>query len=345
MALSRAPGDRRPVIRCVSILLARKRSDKNESKNPAPTVTRKNGPVPTDSTQNVAPGEHGRTHPCTAWDRLLATDSTGDIDPPSSASKFLPVRKRWFSAIIGKIGKDFWKMQENQEPAKEATSEKQITLDEARLQIGDLVQLQSQTDGNDTRYSVRLIGLSKGRSVLVTTPMIEGKYLLMRDGQSFVLRAFSGKNAYAFATQIIKSINTPYPYLHLAFPKEVRSLVVRKGARAAVNLVCAITSCDDVPMQAAGTIVNLSIGGALLTAKQPLGEKGQRLMVKFRVIVNGIEALLEINAIIRVINIDESGETIMPYNHGLQFVDVAAEDSIPLLAYVYHELLEQSLGA
>jgi c-di-GMP-binding flagellar brake protein YcgR len=236
-------------------------------------------------------------------------------------------------------------MAENDGPAAESTSEAQTTLEEAHLQVGELVQLQSQSDGVDTRHNVRLVGYSKGRSVLVSTPMLDGKYLLLREGQAFVLRAFSGKSAFAFSTHIVKNVNTPYPYLHLAYPKEVRSLVVRKGARAAVKVVCAVTDCDDVPIQAAGTIVNMSVGGALLAVRQPPGKKGQRLTVKFKVLINGIESLLEIKAIIRAINEDPSGVADLRYSLGLQFIDVSAEDSIHLLAFVYHELLEQSLGA
>ncbi|MCX7164862.1 MAG: flagellar brake protein [Rhodocyclales bacterium] len=235
-------------------------------------------------------------------------------------------------------------MADNQEQAREQTTEKYLMLEEARLQIGDLVNLQTQSSDAIERYSVRLLGMSKGRSVLVTTPMIDGKYLLMREGQGFIVRAFSGKSAYAFPTQILKSVNTPYPYLHLAYPREVRSLVVRRGSRADVKVICAVTGYDDATLQAAGTIINLSIGGALMAVKQPLGEKGQRLIIKFKAIVNGIEAMLELNAVIRAINVDQTGETDTPYQLGIQFVDVSAEDSIPLLAFVYQELLEQSLG-
>lgn len=235
-------------------------------------------------------------------------------------------------------------MADTQQPTREEVSEKHIALDEARLLIGDLVSLQTQSGEGVERYSVKLVGMSKGRSVLVTTPMIDGKYLLMREGQAFILRAFSGKNAYAFSTQILKSLNTPYPYLHLAYPREVRSLVVRKGARADVKVICAISRADDAGLQAAGTIVNLSVGGALLVAKQPPGQKGQCLVVKFKVLVSGIEALLELKALIRAIGIDRSGDTDTPYQIGLQFVEVSAEESIPLMAFVYQELLNQSLG-
>lgn len=220
-----------------------------------------------------------------------------------------------------------------------------IPLEEARLQIGDQVQLHSQRDNGDFRYSVRLIGISKGRSVLVSSPMEDGKYLLMREGQPFILRTFSGKNAYAFTTLILKSVNTPYPYLHLAYPKEVRSLVVRRGARADVRIVCAIVACDDALIQAAGVIVNISVGGALMLASQPPGEKDQRLTLKFKIQVNDIEVLLKLDALIRSVNFDRSAQTDTPYNIGLQFVDVLPETSIPLLAFVYNVLLDQSIGS
>jgi c-di-GMP-binding flagellar brake protein YcgR len=217
-----------------------------------------------------------------------------------------------------------------------------ITLAEAQLHMGDLVQLQSQSHESDVRYTVALIGLSKGRSVLVTTPKVDGQYLLMREGQPFVLRAFSGKRAIAFSTHIIKSVNTPYPYLHLAYPRQVKTLVVRQGARAAVRIICAITHCDGLPIEAAGVILNISVGGALMATKEPPAREGQRLVVLFRVVLNGIEVLLELNAIVRAINLEQSGDTETPYHLGIQFVDVAPEASVPLLAYVYHELLEQS---
>jgi c-di-GMP-binding flagellar brake protein YcgR len=236
-------------------------------------------------------------------------------------------------------------MADGQEQAKEQTTETFLGLEEARLQIGDLVNLQTQTQAAVERYSVRLIGLVKGRSVLVTSPMADGHYLLMREGQGFILRAFAGKSAYAFSTQILKSVNTPFPYLHLAYPREVRSLVVRKGSRADVKVICAVSACDDASQQAAGTIVNLSVGGALITFRQPFGNKGDQLTVKFKVVVSGIEAFLELKAVVRAILVDPTGDTEMRNRLGVQFVDISSDDSIPLLAFVYQELLEQSLGS
>ena len=112
-------------------------------------------------------------------------------------------------------------MSDKGESGREQTTEGFMSLEETRLQIGDLVNLQAMANDGEQRYSVKLIGMSKGRSVLVSTLLVDGRYLLMKEGQGFVLRAFSGKNAYAFATQILKSMNTPYPYLHLSYPREV----------------------------------------------------------------------------------------------------------------------------
>lgn len=236
-------------------------------------------------------------------------------------------------------------MSDKGESGREQTTEGFMPLEETRLQIGDLVSLQATANDSVQRFSVKLIGMSKGRSVLVSTPMVDGKYLLMKEGQGFVLRAFSGKNAYAFATQILKSVNTPYPYLHLSYPREVKSLTVRKGSRANVRLICAVADAVNAAVSAAGQIVNISAGGALLVFREPFGEKGMKLDVKFKVLVNGIEAVLDIKAVARALNEDHSADSEMPHRVGVQFVDVSPEDSIPLLAYVYQELLEQAPGA
>lgn len=227
--------------------------------------------------------------------------------------------------------------------AQEKISEKITTLEEARLQIGDTVNLQLLADGGDERYSATLIGLFHGHSVLVTTPMVDGQCGLMRVGHTYILRVFSGRSAFAFTTHILKSLYTPYPYLHLAYPREVRSLVVRKGDRAKVKLICAIAGCDEIQLQEAGTIINISIDGAMVGVKKVFGHKGQKLSIKFKVNVNGVETFLKLDAVIKSVNAHQFKDMDLQCQLGLQFVHVSTEDSIPLLAFVYHQLMEQSL--
>ena len=81
----------------------------------------------------------------------------------------------------------------------------------------------------------------------------------------------------------------------------------------------------------------------MVGVKKVFGHKGQKLSIKFKVIVNGVEAFLKLDAIIQSINTHQLKDSNSPCQLGLQFVDVTTEDSIPLVAFVYHQLMEQSL--
>ena len=217
-------------------------------------------------------------------------------------------------------------------------------LDEIKLDIGDTLQLQAQSDSSQARFYVKLIGFLKGKSVVVTTPTQDGKVLLMREGQAFVVRMFSGKSVYAFSTSIFKVANVPFPHLHLTYPNQVRGLVVRRGARARVNLIAAVTGADG--RSHASTIVDLSIGGAMLTAKAPIGVKDDRVAIKFRVSVNDVEQYLTINAVLRAVHAMAvvEGETPL-INHGLQFEEIPHGEQVVLSAFVYRILFEESAEA
>lgn len=223
------------------------------------------------------------------------------------------------------------------------TREEIKALDEIKLSIGDTLHLQSQTEGTSVRYAVKLIGFLRGKGVIVSTPTQDGKVLLMRDGQSFVVRVFSGKSVYAFPTSIFRVTNVPYPHLHLTWPSQVKGLVVRRGARAKVSLIAAIRDARD--KAGAASLGNLSTGGCSLTAKASLGAIADRLGIKFKVTINEVEQYIDLEGIIRSISheTDASGVAIIQY--GIQFIDVPAGDQLALTAYVYHALFEESAGA
>lgn len=221
-------------------------------------------------------------------------------------------------------------------------------LEDIKLQIGDTLQLQSQVGQGGGRYYVKLIGYVPGKSLLVTAPLVDGKIALMREGQNFVIRCFSGKNAYAFKSATFKVVNTPFPHLHLMYPREVRGLEVRKGARVHTNIISAIKvlSGAQADSQAAGTVANLSVGGALLIAKNALGDKGDRISLTFRVALQDIESFPSLEAVIRSVSqepADEGG--LSRVQHGLEFRDVSQEDRVMLTAFVYQQLLEDSGGS
>lgn len=213
-------------------------------------------------------------------------------------------------------------------------------LEEIKLAIGDSLHLQSQADKQSLRYAVKLIGFLRGKSVIVTTPTQDGSVLLMRDGLSFIVRLFSGKSVYAFPANIFKVANVPYPHLHLTWPKEVKGLVIRSGARVNVSLIAATTNAEGV--NGAARLDDLSTGGCSLFSATRLGNPDDHIRLKFRITVSELEQYLDLEGIIRNVRLNPDITTAQQMQHGIQFVHLPPKDQIALTAYVYHALFEES---
>ena len=232
------------------------------------------------------------------------------------------------------------KEEEAAERAKsEQPAERLVSLDEIKLGIGDPFQIQTQVDQTENRYYVKLIGYLKGKSVLVTAPQQEGNLCYIKEGQAFVVRFFSGKNAYAFSANVIRAANVPFPHLHLSYPSQVRGLVIRSGERVNARIICTVSIPEDTKTVAVpGLLTNISIGGALLSSKRKLGEKNDLLAIKFRIFIRDIEFYMTIDATVCSVSKDEVGEFL----HGLRFAGLPNEMAIALTAFVYQKLAESS---
>jgi c-di-GMP-binding flagellar brake protein YcgR len=221
----------------------------------------------------------------------------------------------------------------------EETVDRKIHLDDVRLKIGETVQLQTVADRDSQRYYVKLLGYAKGRSFMVTTPIQDGGYLLLREGQNFVVRMFAGKSVFAFPASIIKVANTPYPYLHLKYPEEVLMRAIRKAERVDVRLIAAVVPAGSSGEQPrAVTIDNLSLGGAALSAKAPVGEVGAEIELRFKLELDGFARVVSLPAVIRACGQVEGQEAM--FNIGVQFKDVDPQDSLLLSGYIYRRLVE-----
>lgn len=220
-------------------------------------------------------------------------------------------------------------------PAAEDSKEVVVGMDDIRWFVGETLYLQL-VDNASLRYTVRLIGFVKNKTVFMTAPAIDGKFEFIRDGQMFIVRAFSGKKAYAFMAAAVKSVHSPHPYLHLSYPKEVRCTVVRRGARAQVKIIAAVSL--GLPERAAGaTLTDLSMGGASGTAKQVLGKKGDEGRIKFKVHAAGQDEYLSLKTVLRSVTPSENGDG---YRHGFEFLDVAIHERLILSAFVHQTLAE-----
>jgi hypothetical protein len=208
-----------------------------------------------------------------------------------------------------------------------------VGMDEVRWNIGEPLSLQPH-DNPTLRYTVRLVGFVKNKTVMVTAPMLDGKFGFIRDGQTFTVRSFSGKKAHVFMAAAVKSVHSPFPYLHLSYPQEVRATVIRKGSRAAVKLIAAVSLGHPVRI-AATKLIDLSVAGASCVSGQPFGAKGEQGLLKFKLLVADHSAVLNLKAVLRSVALSDSGDV---WNHGFEFLDVAVEQRMMLSAFVHQTL-------
>ena len=217
-------------------------------------------------------------------------------------------------------------------PAKDNTAQ----MDDVRWYVGETLHMQALNE-SEARFVVKLIGYIKGKSVLVTAPMVDGKYVLIRDNQTFVVRAFQGKKAFAFTVIALKSVFSPHPYLHLSYPRQINSSVIRHDARASVKIIASV-SFKNPDRTAAATLLDLSLGGSSGVLKQAIAEKSETGMVSFKINVVGNEGLLTIDFIVRSVAPNEEADG---YRYGFEFLNVTPQNKLILSAFVHQTIAEQ----
>lgn len=221
------------------------------------------------------------------------------------------------------------------EPKEEDGRDQMIDLDSVRWSVGEKLFLQMQ-DNAAARFTVKMVGFLKGKSIIVSAPMVDGGAPRIRDGQAFIVRAFTGKTAYAFTVIALKSVFFPYPYLHLSYPVQVRSTVIRQGSRANVKIIASVMIGGDEQSTVA-VLNDLSTGGASGIIKKNIGERGDAGVLKFKVNAAGNEEILTMNVILRSL---ETMENEDGYRYGFQFIDLDPQSKLILSAFVHQTLVE-----
>lgn len=224
-------------------------------------------------------------------------------------------------------------------------NEGSFTFTDMHLRVGERIQVQPPANVSCERYVVKLIGYVDKVSVLVTAPYENGLRVPLRENDTLVARIFSAQKAFGFSTSVERVCKIPYDYLHLAFPEHVQGSVVRKSPRVRTRIIVSISTpeaatADD---RSSGLIVNLSADGALVKARQPLAANGGTLGLAFRVNLHNVDAYLTINAVVRsAFGDDGKGEDGTPmFSHGVQFRDLAPNDSVILQSLIYQQMIEQ----
>ena len=218
-------------------------------------------------------------------------------------------------------------------------------FEEMKLPVGNRLQLQITTDQETERHLAKYLGHIKGVSLLVATPSVDGKVLFIREGQTFIVRAFTGKTAFGFTASVIRVCSTPTPYLHLSYPKQLHGVEIRSSKRLMVNLIASAQLVDkENAASVTCLIINVSPSGALITAAEFLGAIGETLLITFRIKLGPIDGYIETKGIIRSITHVEDTPSDDPQNlhHGIQFNELQQQDILLLHSLAYQKMVAGS---
>ena len=214
-----------------------------------------------------------------------------------------------------------------------------------KLQVGESIQLQPRDGEAGKRLHSKVIGYLPGRSLLVTTPHVKDKVMIIREGQPFVVRMMLGNRIVGFASTVLRVCARPYPYLHLSFPDEMEQIVVRQAQRVRVKLFASLKNdnpefASEKPRSA--TIVDISTSGAMVTSSEQLGEVDDEVLLTCVFKIADTDKLLAIPAVLRNVHSDLShdGTREETYYHGLEFKVKEQTDVIALYGFVYEQIVK-----
>lgn len=210
-----------------------------------------------------------------------------------------------------------------------------VDLQSIKIAIGDAMQLQDFS-GTKQRHYVKLIGYLNRRSVIVSHPKLDDKLLFVKEGDSFLVRGFSGTKTYDFTANVISVCLTPYPYVHLSFPSQVNTINMRAALRVRVKLVCSVEVTASA-LKLPATIEDMSVTGLRIQAKKSLGAVGDEINVSFRLPIEGVEQLFIVPAVIRNVLSDDENAVMM---HGVSISQPEGSERMALQNFIYKTMTE-----
>jgi c-di-GMP-binding flagellar brake protein YcgR len=217
-------------------------------------------------------------------------------------------------------------------------AEKELKLN---LAVGDALQLQYYPCRpiDEERFYVRVIGFLDGQSIITTTPITNGKTLSVSENQVFAVRLLSGNSVQAFVSTIIKKAVTPYHYIHLNYPKELESKIVRQAQRAATKIIATVQNEEPGKSEVrtkSALISDLSTAGALIESSEEIGEVGDMITAVAKIKVADMEDYVTLSAIIRrIIPKNDNGEK---HKYGVQFQSLENKDKLAIHGFVYEQI-------
>jgi len=214
---------------------------------------------------------------------------------------------------------------------------------ELTLNAGDTLQLQFYPlngSNQSERYYVRVIGYLAGKSIITTAPVLDGKLLSLHIGEEFAVRLVSGNSVQAFLSGLLKKTTAPYPYIHLSYPSELESKIIRKAQRINTSVIASVQNQqpDKEHIKTKSAVINnISSAGALIVTTEELGEINDMITISVKLNVAGDDKYLDISAIIRRC-LEKTDSDDDKNSYGVEFQLADEKEKLLLHAYVYEQM-------
>lgn len=212
-----------------------------------------------------------------------------------------------------------------------------MRIEELGLVFGDAMQIQV-ADKKEQRYPVRFYGINPSSSVIVSAPTTgPGKMLFLREGTNVTLRFVAKNVASGFTTRVLITRGQPYPYIHLAIPKEIETVEVRKEVRVSTDIPVTIINKTNSSSAVAAKILNMSCSGYLVETNSAVADKKDLLNLTAKLLIADVQQLVTADALVTYIKQVDDEEK---YLYGVNIEKIDQDDMIVLRAFVYQELLK-----
>ncbi|MCG6969673.1 MAG: flagellar brake protein [Gammaproteobacteria bacterium] len=219
-----------------------------------------------------------------------------------------------------------------------------MTAKDLELDFGDVLQLQFLPEEKQNRHYVRVIGYWPNHSIMVTTPHVNGKVILVRESQRVAVRSMSGVNIIAFNGTVLRSCARPYPYLHISYPKELQTMALRKAQRVTFSGLAEVRETKPANNETPAPVYqsrveDMSTSGALLICEHNIGAIKTLISIRMNLQVAGQEERFATVAIIRNVKERNNEEGNVEYLFGVEFKVADRRDEILLHAFVNEQLV------
>lgn len=219
----------------------------------------------------------------------------------------------------------------------------EVRIDFSALKLRPGMFLQAQpfvpghpiAEGTPT-YEAQFLGIIEGKGVMVVPHGTSSLKNGMPAGKNFILRGFTGRYDFHFASQVIRIYDysfrdPPLAFALLSYPTTVETRQVRRALRVRVSLPATVSPISE-NRPVAVTLVDLSVAGSLINSPAPLGAIGDAVTVMFAIEFEDEKLDLLIPAsICRIVNANQGDG----YLTGVLFTEINRSDKLALHYFVH----------